>query len=105
MDHLTLVVIAANTTTLIAASIVSYLAGRAFERSGSRALRWLTVGFGLVAVGALIGGTLHQFGGVSLISAVAAQSVFLAAGFVALVYSLSLPHSAETTRLPSTRSE
>jgi hypothetical protein len=51
-------------------------------------LRALAAGIGLLTVGALIGGALHQFLGLSLGLSVTIQSVCTAVGFAVMTYSL-----------------
>lgn len=92
MDRLTIAVVAANTVTLVFGSAIVLLAYRAYARTGSRALRALTVGLGLVTLGTLLGGSLHQLTGASLLESIAVQSTFTALGFVVLAYSLYVEH-------------
>lgn len=94
MDLLTAVVVAANTVTLVFGGAIVLFAYRAHVRTGSQALRALSIGLGLVTLGALLGGSLHQLVGASLVESVAVQSSFSAAGFVVLAYALVAEHSA-----------
>jgi hypothetical protein len=84
----TLVLVVAKTTTLAFGSILTYLSFRAFKRTGSHALRALAAGIGLLTLGAFLGGALHQVAGISLRASVGVQSVFTAAGFAVMTYSL-----------------
>jgi len=88
VDHLSAIIVIANTVTLVFGGTISLLAHRAAARTGSSALRSLSVGLGLVTVGTLLGGGLHQLLGAGLLTSLAVQSVFTAIGFVALAYSL-----------------
>lgn len=88
MDQLTAVVVAANTVTLVFGSAIVLLAYRAYARTGSRPLRALAAGLGLVTLGTLLGGSLHQLTPVGLLASIAVQSVFSATGFAVLAYSL-----------------
>ena len=88
MVTLTALVVVANTITLVFGAAIVSFAYRAHRRTGSRALRALTIGLGLVTIGALFGGLFHQLAGGSLLQGVAVQSGFSAAGFVVLAYSL-----------------
>jgi hypothetical protein len=85
---------AAQTATLIFGGAITALALRAYRRTGSPALRALAVGIGLLTVGALLGGTLHQVAGVGLRTSVLVQSVATAVGFAVLTYSLYTDHDA-----------
>jgi hypothetical protein len=86
--------VAAQTATLIFGGAITVLALRAFRRTGSPALRALAVGIGLLTVGALLGGTLHQLLGLNLRTSVLVQSVATAVGFSVLTYSLYTDHDA-----------
>jgi heme/copper-type cytochrome/quinol oxidase subunit 3 len=81
-------IVAVNTVTLLCGGAVTLFAYRAFRRTGSSALRALTVGLGLVATGTLVAGAVHQGLGVSLKAGVAIQSSFTAVGFLVVAYSL-----------------
>ena len=82
------VIVLTNTVTLACGGLVTLLAGRAYRRTGSPALRALAAGLGLVTVGSLTAGVLHQFLGTPFETSVAVQSVFTAVGFAVLAYSL-----------------
>jgi hypothetical protein len=88
VDRLAAVIVAANTVTLTFGTTITVLAYRASARTGSSALRSLSLGLGLVTLGALLGGGLHQVIGAAFMTSLAVQSAFTAAGFVALAYSL-----------------
>ena len=89
--------VAAQTATLIFGGAVTVLALKAFRRTGSPALRALAAGIGLLTVGALLGGTLHQVAGLGLRRSVLVQSVATAVGFAVLTYSLYTDHDSEST--------
>lgn len=93
MESLSLVIVVANTITLLAGGAVTGLAYRAYRRTGSPALRALTIGLGLVTLGTLVAGSAHQIGEVKLLTGVAIQSIFTALGFIVLVYSIYATHS------------
>jgi len=97
MDALTAVVVVANTVTLVFGSAIVLLAYRAYARTGSRALRALGVGLGLVTLGTLLGGSLHQLTTASLLESIAVQSAFTALGFAVLAYSLYAGSRARVT--------
>lgn len=88
MRSIELLVVASETVTLVCGGLVTWMAYRAYVRTGSAALRALTVGLVLVTIGALLAGALHQIVGVSLETGVAVQSTFTATGFAVLAYSL-----------------
>ncbi len=74
--------------TLLAGGFVTLLAVRAYRRTGSAALRALAIGLGLVTLGGLLGGAVHQFTGLDIRVGVGIQSTFTAIGFAVLAYSL-----------------
>lgn len=102
MDALTTAVVAANTVTLVFGSAIVLLAYRAYARTGSRALRALSAGLGLVTLGTLLGGSLHQLTAATLLESIAVQSVFTALGFVVLAYSLFVERTPSATVVSST---
>lgn len=87
-EQLQLVIVSANTVTLLAGGSVTLLAFRAYRRTGSRSLRALTVGLGCITAGTLLGGLLHQSGVAPLLVGITAQSGFTALGFLLLGWSL-----------------
>jgi len=88
MVDLTLVVVATKAVTFTFGGILTWLSYRAFLRTRAPAMRALAAGIGLVTVGALLGGVVHQVLELSMLAGVAVQGVFSAAGFVVLTYSL-----------------
>lgn len=82
------VVVATKTMVLVFGGLVAFYAARAYRRTGSRALRSLTVGLGLIVVGALLAGVAHQVLGAPLAVGVAVHSGFTALGFLTMAYSL-----------------
>lgn len=78
----------ANTVTLVCGGFVTLLAGRAYRRTGSTALRSLAVGLGAVTAGAAIAGVLYHATAVTLPTAIAFHSTLSAVGFALLAYSL-----------------
>lgn len=92
MNHLTSLVVVLKTITLVLGLTVTYLSYKAFRRSGSAALRSLTVGFGLITLGALLAGMVDQVVGLQTDFALVVESVLTAAGFAVIVYSLYVEH-------------
>lgn len=105
IDSLSMVIVIANSVTLLAGGFVTVMAWRAYLRTGTTALAALTIGLGLVTVGTLIGGTLHQLLTTDLLTGIAVQSVFTAVGFLVLVYSLYRTQSSTTTSLSVTETQ
>ncbi|WP_128904563.1 DUF7521 family protein [Halorubrum amylolyticum] len=88
--YINLFVIVAKTAILVLGGSITYYALRAYGRTGSPSLRALGIGFGIVTVGALIGGVSHQIIGSSLAVGIAINSLLTAIGFGVIVYSLTV---------------
>jgi hypothetical protein len=101
MNGSTALLAATKTVTLFFGGTITFLSYRAYRRTGSPALRALTLGIGMVASGVILGGVLHQGLGLPLELSVSIQSVFTAAGFAVLTYSLYTKQAATSrTRSP-----
>ncbi len=98
MSTTILIIAVANAVTLVLGGTITFLAWRAYRRTESAALRSLSIGIGLVTLGTLIGGSLHQLVATDVTTAVAVQSVFVAVGFAVLGYSLSKTAAAPPIR-------
>lgn len=88
MTHVSSLIVVLKTITLVLGLTITYLAYKAFRRTGSPALRSLTVGFGLVTLGAILAGAVDQIVGLETTIALVIESVLTAAGFGVIVYSL-----------------
>jgi threonine/homoserine/homoserine lactone efflux protein len=104
MSERALLLVVAKAATLTFGTLLTYFSYRAYRRTNSGALRALTVGIGLVTTGAILGGGLHQLAGFPLRTSVTVQSVFTAAGFAFLTYSLYTEPSPERSPEPVGRS-
>jgi len=83
-----LLLVVAKTVTVVCGGVLTALSARAARRTGSPALRALALGIGLLTVGALAGGLLHQYLGFTLAVGVSVSSAFTAAGLGVMTYSL-----------------
>ncbi|AZH26099.1 DUF7521 family protein [Haloplanus aerogenes] len=88
MSHLDIALAAVKTGTLLLGSLITYLSFKAHRRTGSPALRALSVGFGLITIGALLAGVGHQFTSISLAESIVIESALTFLGFAVIVYSL-----------------
>jgi hypothetical protein len=86
--YIDLTILVAKTAILLLGGSITYYALRAFARTGSSSLRALGIGFGVVTVGALIGGVSHRIIGADLAVGIAIDSLLTALGFGVIVYSL-----------------
>jgi len=84
----TTVLVAAKTLTLACGVVLTTLTHRAYRRTRSTAMRVLSVGIGLVTAGAVLAGSLNQLAGVPLVLSTTVESLFTAAGFLVMTYSL-----------------
>jgi hypothetical protein len=89
-------VVFAKTMTLVFGGIITFYTFRAFRRTKSPALRSLTIGLGLLTLGALLSGGTHTLVGVSPTLGVGINSMLLAAGFASMTYSLYVRESKAT---------
>jgi len=80
--------VAAKTLTLACGVVLTSLTHRAYRRTRSTAMRVLSLGIGLVTAGAVLAGSLNQLAGVPLVLSTAVESLFTAAGFLVMTYSL-----------------
>jgi phage tail protein X len=87
-ELLGLLVVVASALTLALGGVITHLAYRAYRRTRSPVLRTFAAGFGLVTLGLLFGGGIHQLLGLDLLAGLLAQRVLTVAGFALLVYSL-----------------
>jgi hypothetical protein len=83
-----LVVVLTSAVALVLGGVISHLAYRAARRTQSRVLYRFAAGFGLVTLGLLSGGALHQLLGWTVLEGVLVQRLLTIAGFGLLVYSL-----------------
>lgn len=95
------VLVAAKTMTVVFGGVLAYLSYSAYRRTGSVALRTLSLGIGLLIVGAILGGTLHHLVGISLETSVSVQSVATATGFAVMTYSLFADAPTDDSRTRS----
>jgi len=82
------VAVALKTLTLLLGGSITFYALRAFRRTGSVALRALTVGFGLVTLGSLAAGVVDQLLPLDPSLALVVESLFTTVGFAVVLYSL-----------------
>ncbi|MDY7081284.1 MAG: hypothetical protein SXQ77_02465 [Halobacteria archaeon] len=88
MSHVTVGIAVVKTVILLLGSLITYFSYKAFQRTGSKPLRALSIGFAFIVLGALAGGTLHQIVNVDLQIGVLIQSLLTMVGFVVITYSL-----------------
>lgn len=81
-------IVIVKTVILLLGTGITYIAYKAYRRTGSPSLRALGIGFGIVTLGALLAGVADQLLSVSLEMGVLINSVLVAIGFGIIMYSL-----------------
>lgn len=90
-------VVLAKTATLVFGGIITFYTFRAFRRTGSPALRSLTVGLGLLTLGGFLSGGTQDLVGSSATLGIGINSTLIAAGFASMTYSLYVRESNAAT--------
>lgn len=86
--HLTTVITALKTITLVLGAMITYFSYKAFRRTGAKALWLLAAGFALVTLGSLLAGVFDLGLSLGREYAIIAESGLTALGFGVIVYSL-----------------
>ncbi|WP_435145991.1 DUF7521 family protein [Halobaculum sp. P14] len=81
-------IVAVKTVILLLGSAVTLIAYRASRRTKSASLRLLSVGFGVITLGALLAGIANQLLSVSIQQGVLINSLLVAIGLSVILYSL-----------------
>ncbi|WP_135853584.1 DUF7521 family protein [Halorussus salinus] len=88
MVHITSTVVALKTITLVLGGLITYFAFKAYRRTGSRPLKALALGFGVVTLGSLLAGVLDRVLDTAGTAVLAVESALTAVGFAIILYSL-----------------
>lgn len=81
-------VVVLKTLTLVLGGAITYLSHKAYRRTRAPALRYLSIGFGIVTLGTLLAGVIDQFLRLQLRVGLLVESALVATGFAVIVYSL-----------------
>ena len=81
-------IILVKTFVLFFGILITYLSFKAYRRTDSHPLRDLSLGFGVVTIGAALGGVANQVFGVAFSTGVLLQSLLTALGFAIIAYSI-----------------
>jgi len=81
-------IVVVKTGILILGGLITYFSLKAYRNTGTRALRALAVGFGIITLGALLGGTFDFILDVSLATGVLIDATLTLVGFAVITYSL-----------------
>ena len=88
LTEVTTLVVALKTVTLLLGGLVTFFSLRAYRRTGSPALRALTIGFAVVTLGAFLAGIADQIVGAEQTFVLVIESALTAVGFGVITYSL-----------------
>lgn len=86
-------IVVSKTLILVIGGLITYFSFKAYRRTGTPQHRWLALGFGIITVGAVLGGVLDlavgtYFGEDLLATSVFVSSAMTAAGLGVILYSL-----------------
>ena len=81
-------IIVMKTGILVLGGLITYFSLKAYRNTGSGALRALAIGFGIITLGALLGGTFDVIFGVSLATGLLIDAILTFIGFAVITYSL-----------------
>lgn len=80
-----------KTVIAILGGLITYFAFKAYRRTRNQSLGYLAAGFGIVTVGAILGGISFELLNVSLETGVLIEGIFIAIGFLLIAWSLRVP--------------
>lgn len=86
-------IVVAKTLTLVMGGLITYFSYKTYQRTDAPQHRWLTLGFGIITVGALLGGLLdlavsRYFAEDLLYTSIFVSSTLTAVGLGVILYSL-----------------
>lgn len=87
MTHENIIIIL-KTLTLVLGGLITYYSFKAYQRTKAKALRALTLGFGIVTIGTLLAGVIDQLAGFPRMDAILVESILIVLGFAIILYSL-----------------
>ncbi|MFB6110197.1 MAG: hypothetical protein ABEJ60_04910 [Halodesulfurarchaeum sp.] len=87
IDPTALIVLLKGASVLLG-GFITYFAFQAYRRTGARSLRYLSVGFAIITLGALLGGIVDTILVMPREWAIAIESALAVVGFGVILYSL-----------------
>ncbi|MFB6092582.1 MAG: hypothetical protein ABEK02_06190 [Haloquadratum sp.] len=81
-------IVAVKTGILILGGLITYFSLKAYRNTGARPLRAFAIGFGIVTLGSLLGGTFDFVLGVDLATGILIDAALTLVGFAVITYSL-----------------
>ncbi|ELK55264.1 MULTISPECIES: DUF7521 family protein [Haloferax] len=85
---ITTMIIVVKTGILVLGGLITYFSYKAYRNTGAASLRALALGFGVVTLGAMLGGALDVILNVDLATGLLIDSVLTLIGFAVITYSL-----------------
>jgi uncharacterized membrane protein (DUF441 family) len=73
---------------LLLGAFIVYLAYKGYRRNLSKPLLYVAIGFGLITTGTLLEGVFFVLLGSNIFAAIAAGTVVIIVGFLAIIYSI-----------------
>ncbi|MFB6184774.1 MAG: hypothetical protein ABEI96_09495 [Haloarculaceae archaeon] len=86
--HITSTVVALKTISLVLGGLITYFSYKAYRRTNSQPLWFLSIGFAIVTIGALLAGVVDRLLPYAPTSALLIESSTTTIGFAVIVYSL-----------------
>ena len=83
-------VVVTKTLILVVGGLITYFSYKAYRRTGTSEHRWLTLGFGVITAGAVLGGVLDLVVEMYLSEDLLYTSVFVSSAMTALGLSVIL---------------
>ncbi|SDY29460.1 DUF7521 family protein [Halobellus clavatus] len=81
-------IVAVKTGILVLGGLITYFSLKAYRSTGARALRSLAIGFGIITLGSLLGGTFDFILGVDITTGILIDAALTFVGFAVITYSL-----------------
>jgi len=68
--------------------LLAYLSLKAYRKSKSKNMLFLSIGFGIITVGSILAGLSFEFLGFSLLQVNIVESLMILVGFIMIMYSI-----------------
>ena len=81
-------IVIAKTLILVLGGLITYFSLKAYRKTGARPLRAFSLGFGVITLGSLLGGTFDFILGVDLATGILIDATLTFVGFAVITYSL-----------------
>lgn len=88
MNEIVTAIVIVKSVILVLGGGITFIAFKAYRRTGEPSLRALGFGFGVITLGALATGSADQFLSLPLETGVLVNSMFVAIGLAIVMYSL-----------------